>query len=340
MNITFLIGNGFDLNLRLKTRYHDFYGEYLKPLEQETLDTDLFRFKDEIRTSLDLWSNAEERFGEQPEKIIATKADSDPLDRLFNRHTNFVKALADYLKNQEDTFFSTFFNSSEQQTNATSAFIDDILRLRETIIQQELIKTLLQGSRQSSLFNLNFINFNYTKTLDSIIHVAHNQIGDNASQLQFPNTVYHVHGILPSPLLLGVNDDSQVKNVALFNGRPHYYKDILVKPRANAERDDINLNEVEGIILKSHVIIIYGMSLGMTDKLWWEKVTTWMRGNGNRLILFHSHDTIPIVQGEALRFKYNIYRRLFPNDDIINSLRRRTLITDKNFFHSLAQSLH
>lgn len=29
MNITFLIGNGFDINLGLKTRYVDFYDFYL-----------------------------------------------------------------------------------------------------------------------------------------------------------------------------------------------------------------------------------------------------------------------------------------------------------------------
>ncbi len=30
MNITFLIGNGFDLNLGLKTRYTDFYKYYME----------------------------------------------------------------------------------------------------------------------------------------------------------------------------------------------------------------------------------------------------------------------------------------------------------------------
>ena len=29
MNITFLVGNGFDLNLGLKTKYTDFYPSYL-----------------------------------------------------------------------------------------------------------------------------------------------------------------------------------------------------------------------------------------------------------------------------------------------------------------------
>ena len=31
LNITFLIGNGFDIGLGLKTRYKDFYKYYCKP---------------------------------------------------------------------------------------------------------------------------------------------------------------------------------------------------------------------------------------------------------------------------------------------------------------------
>ena len=36
MNITYLIGNGFDLNLGLRTRYTDFYDYYLNNTESDT----------------------------------------------------------------------------------------------------------------------------------------------------------------------------------------------------------------------------------------------------------------------------------------------------------------
>ena len=42
MNITFMIGNGFDLNIGLKTRYKDFILEYLKI---DTKDDMLKKFK-------------------------------------------------------------------------------------------------------------------------------------------------------------------------------------------------------------------------------------------------------------------------------------------------------
>ena len=37
MNITFLIGNGFDINLGLKTRYTNFYPYYLEKYPEEMI---------------------------------------------------------------------------------------------------------------------------------------------------------------------------------------------------------------------------------------------------------------------------------------------------------------
>lgn len=45
MNITYLIGNGFDLNLGLKTRYRDFYDYYVK---QPSNDDLIKKFKNDL----------------------------------------------------------------------------------------------------------------------------------------------------------------------------------------------------------------------------------------------------------------------------------------------------
>ena len=46
IRVTFLIGNGFDLNLDLKTKYQDFYPHYLWDNRFRTDDPDIFRFKE------------------------------------------------------------------------------------------------------------------------------------------------------------------------------------------------------------------------------------------------------------------------------------------------------
>lgn len=57
MNIVFIIGNGFDLNLGLKTKYTDVYKDYCKT---STSDSELIRrFKKEIASDYDSWSDFE-----------------------------------------------------------------------------------------------------------------------------------------------------------------------------------------------------------------------------------------------------------------------------------------
>lgn len=57
MNITFLIGNGFDINLGLNTRYSDFYPYFI----EKSSETNMIRKwlqKDEL-----LWADLEEQIG-------------------------------------------------------------------------------------------------------------------------------------------------------------------------------------------------------------------------------------------------------------------------------------
>lgn len=41
------------------------------------------------------------------------------------------------------------------------------------------------------------------------------------------------------------------------------------------------------MIYDSFIICIFGMSIGNTDKMWWEKIIDWLKVNGdNKLIIF------------------------------------------------------
>jgi len=60
MNITFLIGNGFDRNLGLKTTYSDFIKWYKKTPPKTDI---LKKFREYINDNEELWSAAEEELG-------------------------------------------------------------------------------------------------------------------------------------------------------------------------------------------------------------------------------------------------------------------------------------
>ena len=69
MNITFLIGNGFDLNLGLNTRYSDFYPYFIEKSTENNM----------IRTWLEadelLWADLEEQLGKKLENVKESEQD-------------------------------------------------------------------------------------------------------------------------------------------------------------------------------------------------------------------------------------------------------------------------
>ena len=68
MNVTFLIGNGFDLGIGLKTAYSDFYDVYCHPLDRDGMQ--IRRFKSDLLTNYENWSDFEMAFGELIEQRI------------------------------------------------------------------------------------------------------------------------------------------------------------------------------------------------------------------------------------------------------------------------------
>ena len=67
MRVTFLIGNGFDINLGLNTRYKDFIDVYKKPNEND--DVVIKTFKNHLVENKENWSDAELAFGKFKDKL-------------------------------------------------------------------------------------------------------------------------------------------------------------------------------------------------------------------------------------------------------------------------------
>ena len=67
MNITYIIGNGFDFNLGLKTSYKSFLDYYLK---RDSGDRIIELFKDSIKQCNDLWSDVEIALGQSTDLFI------------------------------------------------------------------------------------------------------------------------------------------------------------------------------------------------------------------------------------------------------------------------------
>ena len=156
MNVTFLIGNGFDINLGLDTRYSDFVKVYKNmPAKQEVIK----EFRKNISENSELWADAEIALGEYTNNFKAGEG------ALFSDcKEDFCVELSRYLKNQE---LRIDYDISKEAIQKAFLNLNKITNSFPAVERDFLNRTY--QSHLSEPVKFNFINFNYTKTLDMCI---------------------------------------------------------------------------------------------------------------------------------------------------------------------------
>lgn len=154
MNITFLIGNGFDVNLGLKTRYVDFYKYYVNQDNPDALDA-VKRFKSEINdfikeetkkqdeATID-WRDLEVALGKWTPNLKAEEV--EPL------YLDIIDSLRDYLISEFKYCDASAFSSQE-----FLRFLLDPLTGNFSRVQKENIKSFWNGFSSPDIINV--INF-------------------------------------------------------------------------------------------------------------------------------------------------------------------------------------
>lgn len=279
MNITFLVGNGFDINLGLKTKYEDFYKWYGK---QGSENEDVIHLKDNIEENKENWSDLEIALGGFTEEFTA-------FEGYLNCHTDISEKLMEYLIEEEKKF--NIENISEEQLNNMRKALSYFYKgLRYDDYNQ--FHSLLDQAIKNQTSYINFISFNYTSTLDKIVkkisekHLKIIELSNiNKHFLWVKANVIHVHDSLNGYPLLGVNDESQVKNKAFFENQ--YFRSLIIKEEA-VKTKRINWHEnAENMIKNSNIICIYGMSLGETDYKWWKLIKDWLIKSESRYLIIY-----------------------------------------------------
>ena len=216
MKIVFIIGNGFDINLNLKTRYTDFY-KYYKSIE--TKSKSVIELKNSIADNIENWADLELALGEYSEKVKNEKEFTEIFEDIGDN-------LADYLQEEENKFD---VNKIDQQK------LFDYLSFPEnslTKAQKENIETIrTKWERQHKYINI--ITFNYTKTIEKIFEKKGTNlvIGiQNKAHVIYKGTE-HIHGFTDDRMVMGVNDISQIKNKTLHNKKE--VLDAFVKNNCN-----------------------------------------------------------------------------------------------------------
>lgn len=280
MNITFFIGNGFDLNLGLKTRYENFYEYFQRNSSEDNI------IKGWINKKERLWSDLEEALGKSLSKIK-----ENDLEKFYDDKDTMDDLLVEYLRKEQEKYNYDEEIIKKQLINSLDNFQGNLSKDEKDMIER--IKTRHGGSN----IWYNFVSFNYTNCLDKMIDIqkkesvtisTHTYGNNKYSTSSILENIYHIHGTVNEEMILGVNDESQINNEFLKENAE--FCNGFIKTQMNKLIGQQKTEDVKNLILNSKIICLFGISMGKTDKIWWEEIFRWLLQNEENLLVIFWRD--------------------------------------------------
>ena len=153
MDVTFLIGNGFDLGIGLKTGYKDFYDVYC---QSKSSDSEMLQhFKSDILKEPETWADFESAFGEYASRC----KDAEDYMQLFE---DFIRQFSIYLENEESAFDD---EKTEEILHGMKRALSSYYDIRPA--DKDAVVPFIKSYK-----TFNFISFNYTCCLDKCIETV------------------------------------------------------------------------------------------------------------------------------------------------------------------------
>lgn len=272
MNVLYLIGNGFDLAQGARTSYPAFYEVYAKSEPVNDVERDIIN---DIKADCKNWSDMEFALGEFSRKV----SDAEAFAVAYESLTKKLKA---YLLDEE----SKVVLKEGSYKNFLTCPID-YLPPRE----QEILASSLQGI--PGIIKIGAISFNYTDLFEKSIDFKYAKEDLSTKFLERTSqfvTLIKIHGSLQNSILLGVDRKEQIANEVLANNPD--VCDFLVKPQTNVIVGSLRDREARNWIDGADLIVIFGMSIGDTDKSWWQRIYTRLESfeNARMLIFYYAKD--------------------------------------------------
>ena len=337
MNVTFLIGNGFDLNLGLKTKYTDFIKSYVKSDKLDSREIEDFK-KDLLKDkrNFNLWANAEIEMGRYSVEI-AEKYGKRAAEIYCDLHDDFCEKLAIYLKKEQLKI---------KATEIKDAFLKSVTSVSKgfPLEQANQINSIVKKG-EADVYN--FIVYNYTTIIDELVadnkkvgeHSYRNSSGAVITFRDYIKEIIHPHGTTTDSMVFGVNDITQIANPQIFDGQPEEYISTFIKKEFNQMVEEGVFEKAQSILNNSGLIYIYGMSLGETDKLWWQQICNLLKQKQNLHVIIHSIDTPSnrLIPRKKITFSKKLKEKLlsyadFTDGENDSQLLKRIHVTGENIF--------
>lgn len=259
MNVLYIIGNGLDISLGMKTDYQSFY-DFYKTVESNDPDIE------QLQTSIEIgryktWADLEAGLGEYSKSLSSE-------DTLLKCLSHLKQALESFLKDQ---FKNRQYTTKEQFLNdfySPERYLDS-----QILDRYELFVNMFSPGYRT--VSPRIVTLNYTNTLENIF----TSLGAGSME------ILHLHGSLETGIALGVNDPSQIANESFRKSR-NIIEDF-VKPSFNDACLNKNNALFEKWINEADLIVLYGTSLGVTDRRWWELIGRQLLEEKKKLMVFY-----------------------------------------------------
>lgn len=258
-NILFILGNGFDLNYGLPTKYQHFYSYYKSHLPEDINVREVAK-QFLVCDREEDWSRLEAYLGKFVSKYVNDHTEVTE-DIMIDFYDHLNSSLEDYLLLVESQFVENRVTELER-----AKFLKDLEspQMYLTEVERGLISIAYGAERR-------ILNFNYTSLV---------------SRLRSSILYRHPHRRLQNNgLIFGVNDRSQLTGRVLGKEFEYFVRQI-VKPEANADIGSKEYLQAKSFIQEADMICFFGLSYGETDKYWWDIVRETYESTDVIIILF------------------------------------------------------
>ena len=265
--VTFIIGNGLDLNLGLETSYSHFY-EHIKSIKAQTKN----QIYNSIEEDPETWANFEYKLCTLTNTLEEFEGDilSKKITKFYDDLEEVQHDLAKYLATEQ----SKLEKSEAAVALTRTCFYDEL-----PSGQRPKIAALVDQTGNTAF---NFITLNYTRTLNYILPA------NDTMRFRFKTivrSIHHLHGTLLENMTMGAGDETQISSILQGDDR-----DELIKPRSIETSNDDRLITMERLINEGNVVVLFGTSIGETDNYLWKHLVHWLSLSQSRCIIIHKHD--------------------------------------------------
>ena len=329
-NVLLVVGNGFDLNLGLKTSYKDFINSINLPNNiklnfdlSETipkkiniLNTDLIEVSENnlIRELINLhvknnWVDIEQELGNfargyfSTQEVIEITSDykvrAHSNELILKEYVELKQVLKEYLTIQ-NTKFKDGFNIDYNDTSGLYAKYNEY--------ENNLAFRELERLFEDNTMNLTVLNFNYTDTVEICAEFIFrmNKLNQNIIQKDFGNEYKKklnqilVHGSINDEIVFGIDDREEIKKEYRY-----------LHKSFDENTTCVNIGK---LLEDSEEIVFFGYSLGVTDESYFEDFF-------HKICLFNRDEK---SDQKAITFYY------FKKDGYIELFDRLVSLTDKS----------